>query len=211
MSIEIINLPLGMTMTNAYLVCETESKQAVVIDPGWDGEQILWQAEQRGWTISQVWLTHAHFDHLGGVGAVANAFQPALPVALHPEDKWLWDMQGGAPFFGIDGIDTGPEPSIHLAHGDSLSLGGLEFEVRHAPGHTPGHVMFYCRQAGVLFCGDVIFRSSIGRTDLPRGDFDTLLTSIREQVFSLPDDTRLLNGHGPETTVGFEKAYNPFL
>ena len=211
MSIEILNLPLGITMTNAYLVCEIESKQAVVIDPGWDGEQVVREAEQRGWTISQVWLTHAHFDHLGGVGAVANAFQPALPVALHPEDKWLWEMDGGASLFGVDGIDTGPEPSITLAHGDSLSLGNLEFEVRHAPGHTPGHVMFYFRQANVLFCGDVIFRSSIGRTDLPRGDYDTLLTSIREQVFTLPDDTRLLNGHGPETTVGYEKAYNPFL
>lgn len=198
-------------MTNAYLVAETDSKQAVVIDPGWEGDQILKRVEQHGWELTAVWLTHAHFDHLGAVGTVSRATQPPLPVALHPEDRWLWEVQGGAPFFGIDGIDTGPEPSIHLAHGDVLTLGKLEFEVRHAPGHTPGHVMFYCREAGVLFCGDVIFRSSIGRTDLPRGDFDTLLASIRQQVFTLPDETRLLNGHGPETTVGFEKAYNPFL
>jgi glyoxylase-like metal-dependent hydrolase (beta-lactamase superfamily II) len=211
MGLEIVNLALGMTMTNAYLVCETESNQAVVIDPGWEGNHIVEEAEKRGWEITQIWLTHAHFDHLGGAGEVAKAFDPVLPVALHPEDKWLWEMQGGAALFGLGGIDVGPEPKIALAHGDTLKLGEVEFEVRHAPGHTPGHVMFYCKQEAVLFCGDVIFRTSIGRTDLPKGDYQTLLTSIREQVFTLPDDTLLLNGHGPETTVGFEKEYNPFL
>jgi glyoxylase-like metal-dependent hydrolase (beta-lactamase superfamily II) len=211
MGLEIVSLALGMTMTNTYLVCENESKKAVVIDPGWDGTRLVEEANQRGWDITQIWLTHAHFDHLGGAGEVAKAYEPVLPVALHPEDKWLWEMQGGASLFGIDGIDPGPEPSIALAHGNTLKLGNVEFEVRHAPGHTPGHVMFYCEQESVMFCGDVIFRTSIGRTDLPRGDFETLLTSIREQVFTLPEDTRLLNGHGPETTVGFEKDYNPFL
>ena len=198
-------------MTNAYLVCETETNQTVVIDPGWEGEKILTEAKQRGWEISQIWLTHAHFDHCGAAGEVANAFQPVLPVAMHPEDKWLWETQGGAQLFGIDGIDVGPEPSIVLKHGQNLQLGSLNFEVRQAPGHTPGHVIFSCPEEKVLFCGDVIFYGSIGRTDLPRGDFDTLLTSIREQVFTLDDDTRLLNGHGPETSVGFEKENNPFL
>lgn len=211
MGLEIVNLALGMTMTNTYLVGDNGTNQAVVIDPGWDGKRIVEEAETRDWQISQIWLTHAHFDHLGGAGEVANAFEPVLPVALHPEDNWLWETQGGAALFGIGGIDPGPEPSIALAHGSKLVLGNFEFEVRHAPGHTPGHVMFYCKQEGVLFCGDVIFRTSIGRTDLPRGDYGTLLASIREQVFSLPDETRLLSGHGPESTVGFEKAYNPFL
>jgi glyoxylase-like metal-dependent hydrolase (beta-lactamase superfamily II) len=211
MSLEIVKMALGATMTNAYLVCEPETKQTVVIDPGWEGAAIVAEANQRGWDISQIWFTHAHFDHIGAAGDVANAYQPVLPVAMHMEDRWLWEMQGGAPLFGLDGIDVGPEPSILLTHGQQLSLGKINFEVRHAPGHTPGHVMFSCPQENVLFCGDVIFRSSIGRTDLPRGNFDTLLTSIREQVFSLSDETRLLNGHGPETTVGFEKANNPFL
>jgi hydroxyacylglutathione hydrolase len=92
-----------------------------------------------------------------------------------------------------------------------LNLGKTEFKVLHAPGHTPGHVMFYCPSESVLFCGDVIFQSSIGRTDLPRGSYAVLLESIREQVMTLPDETRLLNGHGPETTVGRERVYNPFL
>jgi hydroxyacylglutathione hydrolase len=211
MSLEIIQIALGMTATNAYLVGENEIKKAVVIDPGWEGERLLREIKKRDWELTSVWLTHGHFDHLGAVGTLVNAYDPPLPVALHPEDQWLWEAQGGAILFGIDGIDVGPEPSIHLHHGQKLSLGDYEFEVRHAPGHTPGHVMFYCQAEAVLFCGDVIFRNSIGRTDLPRGDFDTLLTSIREQVFTLPEDTRLLNGHGPETTVGYEKAYNPFL
>ena len=211
MSLEIVKLALGATMTNTYLICETGTNRTVVIDPGWQGARIVEEAKQRNWEISQIWLTHAHFDHIGAAGEVATAYLPILPVAMHPEDKWLWEMQGGAPLFGIEGIDVGPEPSIILAHGQILSLGKLNFEVRHAPGHTPGHVMFLCPEENVLFCGDVIFHSSIGRTDLPRGDFGTLLTSIQEQVFSLPDETRLLNGHGPETTVGYEKENNPFL
>ena len=112
--------------------------------------------------------------------------------------------------FGLK-IDPGPEPTIDLEHGQILHLGRYRFEVRHAPGHTPGHVMFYCAEQKVLFCGDVIFQGSIGRTDLPGGDYQTLMNSIRTQVLSLPEDTRLLTGHGPETTVGLERRYNPFL
>ena len=211
MSIEIICLPLGMTMTNCYLVGENKTNTAVVIDPGWDGHKIVEEAENRGWEITNIWLTHAHFDHIGGAGAVANGSDPTPEVALHPEDRWLWDAKGGSQMFGIQDIDPGPELSIDLEHGQKLNLGEIEFEVRHAPGHTPGHVMFYCQTAGVLFCGDVIFRSSIGRTDLPKGDYDTLINSIHTQVLTLPEETRLLNGHGPETTVGFEKVYNSFL
>ena len=211
MSIEIICLPLGRTMTNCYLVGESKTNTAAVIDPGWDGHKIVQEAEDRGWKIINIWLTHAHFDHLGGAGAVANGSDPTPEVALHPEDRWLWDAKGGSQIFGIQDIDPGPEPSIDLEHGQKLHLGKIEFEVRHAPGHTPGHAMFYCQAAGVLFCGDVIFRSSIGRTDLPKGDHATLINSILTQVLTLPEETRLLNGHGPETTVGFEKVYNPFL
>lgn len=210
MSIEIVCIPLGITMTNTYLVGESNTKTAVVIDPGWEGKKIVSEALNRGWEINQIWLTHGHFDHLGGVGAIADGANPP-PVALHPEDRWLWESKGGAAVFGLQDIDPGPEPSIDLEHEQILTLGEAKFEVRHAPGHTPGHVMFYCKEMNVLFCGDVIFRTSIGRTDLPNGDHATLIESIRTQVLTLPDETRLLNGHGPETTVGFERAYNPFL
>jgi glyoxylase-like metal-dependent hydrolase (beta-lactamase superfamily II) len=132
------------------------------------------------------------------------------PVALHPRDYGLWRVKGGAAMFGIE-IEPCPEPTVDLSQFVRLHLGEEEFEVRHAPGHTPGHVVFYCAQESVAFCGDVIFQGSIGRTDLPGGNYDTLIESIHSQILTLPDDTRLLSGHGPETTVGVERVNNPFL
>ena len=167
--------------------------------------------DQKGWELQAIWLTHAHFDHIGGVGALAAGYDPAPPVAIHADEMPLWEAKGGAAMFGLDDVDPGPRPSIDLVHGQTLTLGNLSFEVRLAPGHTPGHVMFYCAEAGVLFCGDVIFQGSIGRTDLPGGSYQTLIDSITSQVLTLPEETRLLNGHGPETTVGRERIHNPFL
>lgn len=208
--ISIVQLTLGPVETNTYLVADPETKEAIVIDPADEGERITTEAERRGWRIGSIWLTHAHFDHLAGAGAVADTCSPSPPVALHPDDYPLWRMQGGAMFFGMR-IDPGPEPTIELSHGQILHLGGNQIEVRHAPGHTRGHVMFYHPQGKMLFCGDVIFQGSIGRTDLPGGDYQTLLTSIKTQVLTLPDDTVLLPGHGPRTTVGEERWRNPFL
>jgi hydroxyacylglutathione hydrolase len=138
--IEIHQLPLGMTMTNAYLVGDLETKKAVVIDPGFEGEKILKKAEQLDWVIEAIWLTHAHFDHIGAVGAVAAGLTPPPDVAMHPDDLWLWEVQGGAPLFGVSGIDSGPKPNILLEDGKLLHLGSTEFNVLSAPGHTPGHV-----------------------------------------------------------------------
>ena len=208
--LEIITFVLGPVQTNTYLIADPETGEAVVIDPAWDGKSLASEAQQRGWRIGSIWLTHAHFDHLGGAGEAADHSSPPPPVALHPADYPLWRAQGGAPLFGMR-IDPGPEPTIDLQHGQVLKLGRNVFEVRHTPGHTPGHVVFYCPGERVVFCGDVIFAGSIGRTDLPGGDFSTLVDSIRTQILSLPDDTRLLSGHGPESTVATERAYNPFL
>jgi len=133
-----------------------------------------------------------------------------MQVALHPDDYSLWRANGGANAYGLT-FDPGPEPTIDLAAGQRLYLGDVEFEVRHAPGHTPGHVMFYAPGEKVMFSGDVIFQMSIGRTDFPRSDHRTLIESIQREVLSLPDETRLLPGHGPETTVGQEREFNPFL
>ena len=208
--LEIVTFTLGPAMTNAYLVADSEAKDAAVIDPAWDGHIILTEAIKRGWRIAHLWYTHAHFDHIGGAAAIADALNPLPLVALHPADHVLWRSEGGAPFFGYK-IDPGPEPTIDLQHGQILKLGNIQFEVRHTPGHTPGLCILYVASEGVCFCGDLIFRDSVGRTDLPGGDWETLLNSIHTQVFTLPDETRLLSGHGPETTVGQEKQLNPYL
>jgi glyoxylase-like metal-dependent hydrolase (beta-lactamase superfamily II) len=210
MPLEIAQLTLGPAQTNAYIAAPQGGQEAVAIDPSWDGHLILEAAKQRGWRISSIWLTHAHFDHFGGAAAVADGSSPPPPVALHPEDYWLWRENGGATAYGLQ-FDPGPEPTIDLAQGQTLHLGEVEFAVRYAPGHTPGHVMFHAASEKLMFCGDVIFQMSVGRTDLGRGDHRTLIESIRREVLSLPDDTRLLPGHGPETTVGQEREFNPFL
>jgi glyoxylase-like metal-dependent hydrolase (beta-lactamase superfamily II) len=208
--LKILTFTLGPAMTNAYLVADTETKEAAVIDPAWDGEVILAEAQKNGWRIAHLWYTHAHFDHIGGAAAIADALKTPPQVALHPADHTLWRAQGGAPLFGFE-IDPGPEPAIDLVHGQVLHLGEIAFEVRHTPGHTPGLCSFYVPSAGVCFCGDLIFRDSVGRTDLPGGNWEQLLESIHAHIFTLPDDTRLLSGHGPESTVGEEKRSNPFL
>ena len=208
--LEIGTLILGPVQTNAYLVADSETHDAAVIDPAWDGQFILAEAQKRGWRIAHLWYTHAHFDHIGGAGAIADALNPLPLVALHPNDHVLWRAEGAAPLFGFK-IDPGPEPTIDLVQGQVLKLGSVEFEVRFTPGHTTGHCIFYVASASVCFCGDLIFQGSVGRTDLPGGDWDTLVDSIKTQVFTLPDETRLLSGHGAETTVGEEKKYNPFV
>ncbi|MCG2783682.1 MAG: MBL fold metallo-hydrolase [Anaerolineae bacterium] len=210
MSLEIVAFTLGPVQTNAYLVADPQTKEAAVIDPSWDGHLILAEAQKRGWRIGHLWYTHAHFDHIGGAAAIADALNPLPLVALHPADHVLWRAGGGGRMFGLP-IDPGPEPSIDFVHVQTLRLGSNIFEVRYTPGHTPGHVVFYCAAENTCFCGDLIFAHSVGRTDLPGGNWDTLVQSIREQIYSLPESTRLLSGHGPETSVGEEKVSNPFV
>jgi glyoxylase-like metal-dependent hydrolase (beta-lactamase superfamily II) len=208
--IVIKRMVLGPVQTNAYLLHDPQSQRTVAIDPAWDGEKIVQLAEQNGWQIEQIWLTHAHFDHLGGVAGIIKSLASRPTIALHADDLPLWHVQGGAQLFGFH-MDAIPEPNLRLKHGQILRIGDVDVEVRHAPGHTPGHVVFYVPSAAVCFCGDVIFESGIGRTDLPGGDFETLMNSIREQILTLPDRTRLLSGHGNETTIAQERIHNPWL
>lgn len=208
--LEIVPFVLGPVATNVYLIADPDLNEAAVIDPGWDGRIIQAGALKRGWRIRQFWYTHAHFDHLGGAAELAAALEQPPAVALHAADLVLWEGGGGGALFGYP-IDPGPRPSLDLAVVRSLHLGAWTFEVRPAPGHTPGSVVYYCAEAGLLFSGDLIFRGSVGRTDLPGGNPAQLLASIRDQVLSLPEATRILSGHGPETTVGKEKRSNPFL
>ena len=201
---------LGPVQTNAYLIADDRSGAAVVVDPAWNGEFLVSEINKFGFELNQIWLTHAHFDHIGGTAALIDGLPLAPPIALHSDDLELYQFQGGAPFFGM-AMEPAPSPDIFIEHGQWLQVGSYKFEVRHAPGHTPGHVMFYCETEAMLFCGDVIFREGIGRTDLPGGDYKILMNSIKEQVLTLPDQTCLFTGHGPETSVGLERKSNPFI
>lgn len=209
--LEITTFEVGPVLSNSYLVADPVSNLAVVIDPGEEGARIASVAQDRGWKITYLWLTHAHFDHFGGAAQIANSLDHPVEVALHPEDNSLWRALGGAPFFGMSKFDPGPEPTISLQDSMQLNLGNHQIEVRHTPGHSPGHVVFVAKSQRLVFCGDLIFSMGVGRTDLPGGSWNQLLTSIRENIFSLPDDFVLLPGHGPSTTIGQERNTNPFL
>ncbi len=214
MRLSFVRLVLGPLQNNVYLLGDEGAGDAVIIDPSFEVDEALAEAVRQGWTLRQVWLTHAHFDHLAGAAQASAAFEPPLPVGLHPLDEVLMQQQGGASVYGFE-IEPIPTPSINFSDGQLLSLGNAStrpiVEVRHAPGHSPGSVMFYCEALGVIFCGDVIFREGIGRTDLPGGSYETLIKSIQAKVLSLPESTTLLPGHGPESSVAYEKSNNPYL
>jgi glyoxylase-like metal-dependent hydrolase (beta-lactamase superfamily II) len=205
-------LSLGPIGTNCYLVGDPETKKAAVIDPGWDADKIVAASREMGVELQAIWLTHAHFDHIGGVAGLVRALN--LPVALHSLDLPLYRELGGAKALGIP-LEPGPEPSIRLdeyiSRNQQLVIGHLSFSILFVPGHTLGHVAFYQKESAALFGGDVLFQNSIGRTDFPGGDFDTLIHSIRTHFLSLPDSTIVYSGHGPQTTIGAERQFNPFL
>ncbi len=206
---KIITITLGPVQTNTYLVADPVTNEAIVIDPSWDGATIAQAAEKQGWQIKAIWLTHAHFDHIGGVADLVKSLPEEIPVYLHPDDYELYKSGGSAARFGIH-IEPGTEP-LPLEHGQKLTVGNFTFETRHTPGHRPGHCVFYCAEASTLFSGDLLFYRSVGRTDLPGGDWKTLEESIRWQVYVLPDETQVYSGHGEDTTVGDEKRGNPFV
>lgn len=194
---------------NTYLAILDDGGAAVAVDPGAGAGRMMEVVRSEGLELEAVLLTHAHLDHVEGLPTVLA--DRKIPVHLHPEGRSLYDAlpeQGRS--FGVE-VPSLPEPDRELEHGQVLELGGRSLRVRYAPGHAPGHVIFWDEDAGVAFVGDVVFRGSIGRTDLPGGDFRRLMDSIREQVLTLPDRTRLLTGHGPETTVEDERTGNPFL
>jgi hydroxyacylglutathione hydrolase len=194
---------------NGYLVrCEVTGEQ-IAIDPGGEVAAMADAVAEAGGALAAIVLTHAHMDHIEGVAALV-ARSPA-PIYLHPEDLPLYNAAPHqAAMFGLR-MAQPPIPDRELAHGQTLHVGRTRLEVRHAPGHSPGHVVLYSPDAGVAFVGDVVFAGSIGRTDLPGGSFDQLMRSIREQILTLPDGTRLLSGHGPATSVERERRTNPFL
>lgn len=199
----------GAFAENSYLVRCDESGSAIVIDPGAGAEPLMEVVREEDLSVAAILLTHAHVDHVEGVPAVRGHVE--APIHLHPEARPLYEAAPEqARRFGVE-FPSLPDPDRELAAGSTLEFGDCAFQVRYAPGHAPGHVIFWEEDAGVAFVGDVVFRGSIGRTDLPGGDFRRLMRSIREEILTLPPSTRLFSGHGPETTVEDERTGNPFL
>ena len=197
----------GQFAENCYLVAATGSPTAVIVDPGEEPARFLTEASRRGLQIREIWLTHAHIDHISGVAAIKQA--TGAPVFLHPADRtWYDTLAQQAAFFGLR-AEPAPPPDRSLAHGDQMDVGPVRFEVRHTPGHSAGSVCFIA--PGIVLGGDVLFQGSIGRTDLPGGNHEQLLQSIRDELLVLPDDTVVYPGHGPPTTIGAERLTNPFL
>jgi glyoxylase-like metal-dependent hydrolase (beta-lactamase superfamily II) len=197
-----------MNQTNCYIVGCEKTQQGAVIDPGGEGKRIVREIERIGLDIRYVLITHAHFDHIGGIAKVVEA--TGAKLAIHPNEQPLLEADGGASLWGLE-VEPSPPPDIELSDGQVLTVGELTFEVLFTPGHSPGGVTFYEADEGVAFDGDLLFANGVGRTDLPGGDTSTLMHSITDVLFALPDDTIIYAGHGPKTTVGQEKQSNPWV
>lgn len=201
------HLSVGPLQVNCFLVSCPKTKETMVIDPGEEGPRILGLAEREGLKISQVVNTHGHFDHVGANQKVIEA--TGAKLALHEADlPLLQHARRHAEVYGLT-VNPSPEPDKLLKEGDTLKIGEYSFSVFHLPGHSPGGICLLCE--GHLFVGDVLFAGSIGRTDLPGGDFDALVEGVREKLFSLPDETVVHPGHGQDTTIGRERKMNPFV
>jgi glyoxylase-like metal-dependent hydrolase (beta-lactamase superfamily II) len=204
---------VGPIQANCVLLGDRSAGELVVIDPGEEAERIVDRIRTAGMKPTAILHTHGHLDHVGGTADLAHLLGGELPIGLHPDELELYrNAPLQARMFGLE-VETPPEPDLLLQHGDAVSVGGLELEVRHTPGHSPGGVCFISRSVDepLAIVGDVLFAGSIGRTDLAGGSFHDLERSIREQLYTLPDETRVVCGHGPDTTIGRERASNPFV
>jgi hydroxyacylglutathione hydrolase len=199
---------VGPLACNCYIVGDPETRDAIVIDPGGDADA-LWAIIQKSQLkVSAIVATHAHFDHI--IAAEQLRGNTGAPFMLHDGDKMLlpWMQESARLFLGVD-LPPPPEVDTSPSEGDRLTAGNFELEVIHTPGHSPGSISLVSPDA--IFAGDTLFQGSIGRTDLPGGDHDELLTAVREKLFPLGDDLPVYPGHGPATTVAEEKKSNPFV
>ncbi len=210
---KVVAIPAWAAATNGYLVFDESDKVAILVDAPPDPDRIGQAALDLGVTIGVVLLTHGHIDHIGGSGQIAKRFDSQ--VFVHPDDDFLTlhPVEQVTQMFGMlpPGSYEIPEKFSALEDGQALLLAGFNFEVRQTPGHTPGHCCFYLSEQETLFSGDQLFAGSVGRTDLPGGSTAALLESMSTRVLTLDDQVRVLPGHGEETTIGRERATNPFL
>lgn len=203
-------IPVTPFQQNCSIIWDERSKRAAVVDPGGDLDRVLAEVDREQLQLEKILLTHAHLDHAAGTAELAKL--RSLPIeGPHREDQFLIEQLPEATArYGFAPATTFT-PDRWLEQGDQVTVGEETLEVRHCPGHTPGHVVFFHRRQKFAWVGDVIFAGSIGRSDLPRGDHDTLVKSIRENLFPLGDDVRFVPGHGPLSTFGEERQHNPFV
>lgn len=203
-------IPVTAFAQNCSIIWDSESLEAVIVDAGGDAEKIKQVVEDLGVKVTALWLTHGHIDHIGAVGELVELWNTPV-IGPHKADEfWIYSLLDVAKQYGF----PAPKPvqvTQWLEGGDVVQLGKHSFEVRFAPGHTPGHVMFYNADHRLLWAGDVLFKGSIGRTDFPQGDYQTLIDSIHRECLSLDDDVQFIPGHGEPSTIGYERKYNPFL
>ena len=199
---------VGPLACNCYIAGDPESKEAIVIDPGGDASEIVDVVAERGLVVRAVIATHAHFDHILAAAEVRE--QTGAPFYLHDDDRVLldWMQTSGRIFLGVD-LPPPPEVDTSAGEGDVLAAGAVEFSIIHTPGHSQGSISLTTEAA--IFSGDTLFAGSVGRTDLPGGDSDVLIASITQRLFEFDDDTPVYPGHGPATTIGEERRYNPFV
>lgn len=205
---------------NTRVVACPETKRAICIDPGEASGEVNDYIRDNGLRLEAIVITHGHLDHCGGTGSLKAEF-PEAEVLLHEEELPLYNALPRQPLImglppenlramGME-YEAPPAPDRFVEHGEEFEIGNLKFEIRHCPGHTLGHILLVNHDAKTVFTGDCLFNNTIGRTDLPGGNYDRLIASINEQVMSLGDDYKVLCGHGPDTTVGRERLNNPFL
>jgi len=202
-------LVVGPFQTNCYIVGDEVTGEGIVIDPGGDADLILETVQSKKLNVKLVVNTHGHVDHIMANGKVMEA--TGAPLAIHPDDVGMLTnpLRSFALFVGK--IHPSPPATVLLEEGAMVELGSVKLEVLHTPGHSAGSVSLWCAEEKVVFSGDVLFNMGIGRTDFPGGSYRVLLQSIRDKLFTLPDETVVYPGHGPETTIGFERVHNPFL
>ncbi len=200
-------LTVSPIQENCYIVGDEQSRAGVIIDPGAEASRILEEVEHLGLTIEKIVNTHGHVDHISAAEEVKAALD--VKLHLHPGDEmYLPNIEETAQMFGFSGARN-PTLDVILKDGDRINVGGLTIEVIHAPGHTPGSCVL--KIGDDVFCGDLVFSGSIGRTDLPGGDYNTIIDSLERVILPMDDDVRLHPGHGPSTTVAIERRFNPFL
>jgi len=205
-----LTVPVTPFEQNCSIVWCSDKLSAAVIDPGGDLPRLLDAVKQLGVKLEQIWLTHAHIDHAGGTAELARLLN--LPIiGPHTGDQfWIDGLPLQSQRFGFPPSDTFT-PTRWLHDGDTVQIGHCSLQVRHCPGHTPGHVVFYSEEAKRAFVGDVLFAGSIGRTDFPQGNHDHLIASITQRLWPMGDDTVFIPGHGPESTFGRERQTNPYV